>query len=518
MSAGRTGGKAMSESDNDGLSRRDFVNCAVSSAVLAAAPAVVREAGAGGDKTAVLAQIPKQHADNIKRLHDWIALPSIAAENRNYPQGAEYMAKLATDAGFTGVKIIPTSGKPGVFGRLEAGAKSTLAVYFMYDVKQFVPEEWSSPPLEARLVEKPGFGTICMGRGAVNQKGPQNAFLGALAAFKASGKKLPVNLVLVCEGEEEIGSPHFGEIVNSPEVLPNLKSCVGVMLPSASQEADGSVQEEAGAKGVVELELVSSGEKWGRGPRKDIHSSLEAQVDSPSWHLVQALNTLVEKDGHTPAVEGFFDNARPLSDAQKKMVLAYAAAVPEATLKAQYGVDHWVHDEDWQTSLLRLFSRPTINIEGLVGGYTGPGGKTVLPHRAVAKIDMRLVPDMTAADTLAKLKAHLAKHGFGDIEVNMTGGYDPTQTDPDSKFFKAVVAAFTQLGAPPLVTPRSPGSWPGYRFTSAPLNLPAAGFGLGYGTGAHAPDEFIVIESTNPKVRGLDGAVASFVEFLYAVA
>jgi acetylornithine deacetylase/succinyl-diaminopimelate desuccinylase-like protein len=301
-------------------------------------------------------------------------------------------------------------------------------------------------------------------------------------------------------------------------VLPNLKPCVGVVLPSASQQTDGSVQVEAGAKGIVELELVSSGEKWGRGPKKDIHSSLEAQVDSPSWHLVQALNTLVEKDGHTPAVEGFFDNAKPLSDAQKKMVLAYAAAVPEATLKAEFGVDHWVHDEDWQTSLLRLFSRPTINIEGLVGGYTGPGGKTVLPHRAVAKIDMRLVPDMTAADTLAKLKAHLAKHGFGDIEVNMSGGYDPTQTDPDSKFFKAVVATFTRLGETPLVTPRSPGSWPGYRFTSPPLSLPAAGFGLGHGTGAHAPDEYYLIESTNPKIQGLDGAVASFVEFLYTVA
>jgi acetylornithine deacetylase/succinyl-diaminopimelate desuccinylase-like protein len=508
----------MSESEFDALSRRDFVNCAVSSALLAATPAIALAAGTSSDKAAVLAQVPKQHADNIKRLQSWIALPSIAAENRNYPQGPEYMAKLAQDAGFEGIKIIPTSGKPGVFGRLDAGAKSTLAVYFMYDVKQFVPEEWSSPPLEARLVEKPGLGTVCMGRGAVNQKGPQNAFLGALAAFKASGKKLPVNLVLVCEGEEEIGSPHFGEIVNNPDVLPHLKSCVGVMLPSASQEPDGSVEVEAGAKGIVELELVSSGEKWGRGPRKDIHSSLEAQVDSPSWHLVQALNTLVEKDGHTPAVEGFYDLAKPLSDAQKKMVLDYAKAVPEATIKALYGVDHWVHDEDWQTSLLRLYSRPTINIEGLVGGYTGPGGKTVLPHRAVAKVDMRLVPDMTAADTLAKLKAHLAKQGFGDIEVNMTGGYDPTQTDPDSKFFKAVVSTFAKLGEKPLVLPRSPGSWPGYRFTSPPLSLPAGGFGLGHGTGAHAPDEYFLVESTNPKVQGLDGAVASFVEFLYAVA
>jgi hypothetical protein len=163
--------------DVDGLSRRDFVHGALSGAVLGLAPAAVLAAGDHADKATVLAQIPKMHAENVKRLQDWIALPSIAAENRNYPQGAEHMAKLAEQAGFTGVKLIPTSGKPGVFGRLDSGAKTTVAVYFMYDVKQFIAEEWSSPPLEGRLVEKSGLGTVCMGRGAVNQKGPQNSFL-----------------------------------------------------------------------------------------------------------------------------------------------------------------------------------------------------------------------------------------------------------------------------------------------------------------------------------------------------
>jgi acetylornithine deacetylase/succinyl-diaminopimelate desuccinylase-like protein len=165
-----------------------------------------------------------------------------------------------------------------------------------------------------------------------------------------------------------------------------------------------------------------------------------------------------------------------------------------------------------------LESRPTINIEGLVAGYTGPGGKTVLPHKAVAKIDMRLVPDMTAADTLAKLKAHLAKHGFGDIQVNMSGGYDPTTTDPQSKLIQTQLATYRKLGLDPLLWPRSAGSWPGYVFTGPPLNLPAGHFGLGHGTGAHAPDEYYLIDSTNPKVQGLDGAVASFVDFLYALA
>src|ERR1700729_2524924 len=465
----------MSDDQVRDLSRREFVQGTVTGLALAAAPAAVLAAAQprDADKAAVLAQIPKMHAENLTRLQEWIALPSIAAENRNYPQGPEYMAKLAQAAGFTGVKLIPTSGKPGVFGTLDAGAATTLAIYFMYDVKQFIPAEWSSPPLEGRLVKKEGLGTVCMGRGAVNQKGPQNSFLSALLAFKASGKKLPVNLVLVCEGEEEIASPHFQEVIRNPEVMAELKKCVGVFMPEAGQDRDGGVQVSLGAKGVVELELISSGEKWGRGPAHDVHSSLEAQVDSPTWHLVQALNTLVEKEGHTPAVEGFFDRAKPLTAAKEQMIKDHAAKTPESTAMKALGVQHWVHDKSWVDSLILLESRPTINIEGLVAGYTGPGGKTVLPHKAVAKIDMRLVPDMTAADTLAKLKAHLAKHGFADIEVNMSGGYDPTQTDPDSKFFKAVLATFSKLGSPPLVVPRNPGSWPGYRFTSPPLSLPA---------------------------------------------
>ncbi|HKD54678.1 MAG TPA: M20/M25/M40 family metallo-hydrolase [Steroidobacteraceae bacterium] len=507
----------MSDAIDADVSRRDFVRSSLSVAALAALPASVLAAQAEDDKAVVLAQIPDMHAENLKRLQDWIALPSIAAENRNYPQGPEHMAELARAAGFTDVKIMPTSGKPGVFGRIDAGAPTTVGIYFMYDVKQFVPEEWSSPPLEGRLVQKEGLGTVCMGRGAVNQKGPENSFLSALMAFRKAGKKLPVNLVLVCEGEEEIGSPHFGEVVLNPEVLKHLKKCTGVFMPEAGQDRDGGVQVSLGAKGVVELALISSGEKWGRGPKHDVHSSLEAAVDSPSWHLVQALNTLVEKDGHTPAVEGFFEKARPLTAEQKKMIQEFAAKASEDTAKKSLGVEHWVRDVDWLESRMLLESQPTINIEGLVGGYTGPGGKTVLPHRAVAKIDMRLVPDMTAADTLAKLKAHLAKHGFGDIEANMSGGYDPTQTDVNSRLIQRQLATYRGLGADPQLWPRSAGSWPGYLFTGAPLSLPAGHFGMGHGTGAHAPDEYYVIESTNPKVQGLDGAVASFVEYLYAL-
>jgi acetylornithine deacetylase/succinyl-diaminopimelate desuccinylase-like protein len=500
------------------VSRREFIQGAAAGAAVLAATNGKALAADNLDQAAVISQIAAQHNATVKILQNWIALPSIAAENRNYPQGPEYMAQLARDAGFQHVEVIPTAGKAGVFATIDAGAPTWLAIYFMYDVKQFDPAEWSSPPLEAKLVDKPGLGKVIVGRGATNSKGPQTAVLAALHAFKASGKKLPVNIALICEGEEEIASPHFREIVFKPQVEAHLKKCVGVMIPLGSQALDGSVEINLGAKGVVELELVSTGEKWGRGPRHDVHSSYEAQVESPVWHLVQALNTLVGPDGHTPAVAGFFDKVRPLTPAQKKIIEDAIPRRSEAASKKALGVDHWFKNEPWRDSLIRLASQPTINIEGLVAGYTGPGGKTILPHRAVAKIDMRLVPDMTAKGTLELLKAHLAKHGFGDIEVNMSGGYDPTETSPDAKLVKAQIATYRKEGIDPLLWPRLAGSWPGVTFTGEPLKLAAGQFGLGHGDGAHAPDEYWIIESANPKVAGMDGAVRSYVELFYALA
>ena len=502
----------------DEVTRRDFVRGAAAAAAMLAIGERHDAFAQPSPKDAVISQIAAQHTQTVKMLQDWIALPSIAAENRGYPHGAEYMAKLARDAGFQQVEVIPTKGKPGVFGTLDAGARNWLAVYFMYDVKQFDPAEWSSPPLEARLVDKPGLGKICVGRGATNTKGPQVAFLAALHALKAASRKPPVNIALVCEGEEEIGSPNFSQIVFKPNVEATLKKSLGVIIPFGSQDLDGSVTINLGAKGVVELELVSSGEKWGRGPKHDVHSSLEAQLDSPAWHLVQALNTLVQADGHTPAVAGFFDKVRPLSPELKKILEEAIPKRNEAATKKTLGVDRWFKDESWHDALVRLVTQPTINIEGLVGGYTGPGGKTILPHRAVAKIDMRLVPDMTAKGTLELLKAHLAKRGFGDIEVNMSGGYDPTETDPSSKLIQGQIAAYKATGVPTTLWPRLAGSWPGVTFTGAPLKLPAGQFGLGHGDGAHAPDEYWIIESANPKVAGMDGAVRSYIDYFYALA
>ncbi len=465
----------------------------------------------------VYAQIRARHDENLARLRDWIALPSVAAEGLNSEQGAEKMMALLRDAGFQRVERVPTDGKPAVFATLDAGAKRTVGLYFMYDVKQFDPKAWSSPPLEGRIVEKPGFGKVLVGRGAVNQKGPESAFLAALHALRAAGRKPPVNLVLVAEGEEEIGSPHLAQAMRRPEIQAAFARTVGVFMPSAAQTPEGSVTVALGAKGVVELELVSSGERWGRGPSKDVHSANRARLDSPAFHLVQALATLVTPDGD-PAIDGFADRARPLSPEEARMVDAFAQRNSEESARRQTGAKVWAHDASWRDALAAFTSRPTVNIEGLVAGWTGPGGMTVLPHRAVAKLDLRLVPDMTYDGAIAALRAHLAKRGFGDVEVNPTGGYDPTETAADAPLIQRQLAVYRSYGLDPLLWPRGAGSYPGYVFTGAPLKLASGHFGVGHGGDAHAPDEYLVIEPERPKVKGYDDAVRAFVDYLYALA
>src|SRR5260370_26206196 len=173
------------------------------------------------------AEIEKRHGDTLKMLQRWIAQPTIAAENKGIDQGCGRTMQLFRDSGFDSVQRIPPDGVPGIFATLNAGAPRTVGLYFMYDVKQADPAEWSSPPWEGRLVDKPGFGKVLVGRGATNQKGPEAAFLAALQAFRSTGRKVPVNLVMVAEGEGAFCSPHFPQIVAIPSLAPALSQSPG---------------------------------------------------------------------------------------------------------------------------------------------------------------------------------------------------------------------------------------------------------------------------------------------------
>src|ERR1044071_9356216 len=230
------------------MNRRHFLGASM--AALAATKLASAE-----DLKPLEAEIARHHDENVQRLQNWIRQPAIAAENRGMNEGCDLMIRMLRDAGFDKAEKVATAGHPGVFATLDAGAARTIGIYFMYDVKQAGRAEWASPPFEARLVDRAGVGKLLIGRGAVNQRGPEAMWLAALHAFRGAGRKLPVNLVFVAEGEEEIGSPHVPQIVQRPDILAAFRKCSGVYMPMPMQAIDGTVTINLGAKGVIELEL-----------------------------------------------------------------------------------------------------------------------------------------------------------------------------------------------------------------------------------------------------------------------
>ena len=200
------------------------------------------------------------------------------------------------------------------------------------------------------------------------------------------------------------------------------------------------------------------------------------------------------------------------------MIAEVARNGDEQAQKKLLGITHWIDDLPYNQALERLASQPTVNIEGLVAGYTGPGGKTILPGRAVAKLDLRLVPNQTRKEAIDKLRAHLDKRGFNDVEMNVSGGYDPTETAEDSRIIRAELETYKRAGIKATLNPRLAGSWPGAVFTAPPLSLPAGHFGFGHGSGAHAPDEYFVVDSTNPKVAGIVDAMMGHVDMFHQIA
>src|SRR5256885_6314338 len=216
------------------VDRRTFLERTAAATAALAWPIAPPSTRRADDLAPIFTEIEKRHDEAVARLQEWIRQPSIAAENRGMNEGCELTMRMLKEAGFDSVTKIPTDGQPGIFATLDAGAPRTLGLYFMYDVKQVDPAEWSSPPWAAAVVDRPGFGKVLIGRGAVNQKGPEATFLAALHAIRAAGKKPPLNFVLVAEGEEEIGSPPFPPNLRPPEGQAAPRRVAGVFMPPAA--------------------------------------------------------------------------------------------------------------------------------------------------------------------------------------------------------------------------------------------------------------------------------------------
>lgn len=476
--------------------------------------AVPAYSGAHADVYAHIDENLPAHLGNLQR---WVRQRSVSAQN----DGIQEMARMLRDdlvkLGFREAELVPTSGHPGVFGYYDAGAPKTLVVYMMYDVQPVEPEGWQVAAFDGAIVDHP-LGKVLMARGATNQKGPERAFLNALESIVATRGKLPVNLLVVAEGEEELGSPHYPEVI--AKYADRLRRANGVFFPFNSQNVSGGVTMSLGVKGITYFELEARGDAQ-RGPKtSEIHGSFKVIVDAPAWRLTQALSTLVSKDGNTILVPGYYDAIRPPNAEEQQLVNGMLEdwSRNEPTMREGLGVDRWIEGWTGKQALLQYLFDTTLNIDGMWSGYTGPGVKTILPHRATAKLDSRLVPNQTPDEALRLIRAHLDANGFRDIVLRKLSGYPPAQTSVATPFVQGTIGVYNKYGLTPSIAPRLAGSAPYYVFTET-LQLPLVSGGIGHGKGAHAPNEFMVVEPVpGSRIAGLAQIEKFYVDVLYALA
>jgi acetylornithine deacetylase/succinyl-diaminopimelate desuccinylase-like protein len=468
-----------------------------------------------GDHADVYRHIRAHLPDHVAQLQRWVRQPSISAQSVGIRAMAELVREDLLALGFQEAALVPTDGHPGVFGWYDAGAPRTLLLYLMYDVQPVEPADWRVPPFAGELVEHE-LGTVLMARGAVNQKGPERALLNALSSIIATHGKLPVNLLVAAEGEEELGSPHYPQVVAPYEE--RLRTASGAFFPMPAQNAEGVATMSLGVKGIAYWEFESSSGAHGGPTRAEIHGSYKAIVDSPTWRLVQALASLVGPDGNTITVPGYYDSVRPPNEEERQLMAGMLATWDETTLKKTFAVERWIDGLSGEDALIRLLCQPTLNIDGIWAGYTGEGAKTILPHKATAKVDSRLVPGQTPEEALRLIRAHLDAQGFTDIRIRALGCYPPAQTSVASSLVQASIGVYNKYGHPPMVQPRLAGSAPFHVFTDR-LGLPMVPGGIGHGSGAHAPNEYLVIEPRpGSAIGGLVEMEMAYADLLFALA
>lgn len=469
-----------------------------------------------GEHRKIYAHIDANLPDHIAQLQRWVRQRSISAQSDGIEAMAEMLRADLRKIGFKETAVVPTAGHPGVFGYYDAGAARTLVVYMMYDVQPVEPADWRVPPFDGAIVDH-DLGRVLMARGATNQKGPERAFLNALESIVAVDGKLPVNLYVLAEGEEELGSPHMPELVTQYES--RLRNATGVLFPMNSQGRTGEVTLNLGVKGILYMELEARGNEQGGPVRAEVHGSTKALLDSPAWRLVQALASMTSPDGNTIRIPGYYDSIRPISEEEQRLT---NAMVPkwsqlEPQFKTALDARKWTNNWTGADSLLHYLFDTTLNIDGMWTGYTGPGTKTILPHVATAKADSRLVPDQTPEEAERLIRAHLDRNGFADIAIRRFSGYPPAQTSVSSPMVQMAIGVYNKHKLTPSVAPRLAGSAPYYLFTDR-LKLPMVAGGIGHGSGAHAPNEYMVIEpKAGSNVAGLAAIEKFYVDLLFAL-
>jgi acetylornithine deacetylase/succinyl-diaminopimelate desuccinylase-like protein len=436
----------------------------------------------------LFAYVDAQRDEHLARLVDYVRRPSISAHGQGIAEVAEHARGLLDHSGLQ-ARVIETAGAPFVYGELlAASGKPTILIYGHYDVQPPDPLElWTSPPFEPTVRD----GRL-YGRGVGDNKGQHLAHILAIETLTRNGG-LPCNVKVLLEGEEEVGSPQMPSFVAAHRDLLRADLCV---CSDGTVDESGRAVVRFGVRGVLSFELRA------RGAKRDLHSGHWGDIaPNPIWTLVQLLATMKAPDGRV-TIAGFYDRVEPLTALEEKALVDLGEDLD--AIRADLGVTRFAEHPGGGVAERRS-AWPAFTINGLHGGYGGPGSKTVLPAEAFAKCDIRLVEAQTADEVWGRLIAHVNEHAPG-VDVTRQGSMDPSKTPLDSPFAEPVRRAVARVeGEEPLLLPAMGGSLPEYAFTKT-LGIPCFGIPFGNPDEAnHAPNENLEIERFH---RGIKAGIA----------
>ncbi|MFL2097375.1 M20/M25/M40 family metallo-hydrolase [Marinilactibacillus psychrotolerans] len=446
------------------------------------------------------AKIQATAEENQNLFFEYLRLESVSTQGRMISETAEFVKQLIEDFGGKAELLNDLGGHPIVYGFFPAGQKGnsekTLLFYNHYDVQPEDPlEEWKTKPFEPTIIDG-----MLYCRGVSDNKANFMARLNAIQLLSESEEGLPCNVKFLIEGEEEIGSPTIDLYLEKHADLFKADACI---WESGSKDNEERFNIDAGIKGIAYFDA------WVESADVDIHSSKGAVVDNAAWRLMHALSSLRTKD-HQVIIDGFYEMMTPPTELEKSFV--EKTPFNGEKLKENYGLKHPLIVENWnRTPQEALILYPTLTISGLLSGYTDPGSKTVLPRKAQAKIDVRLVPGMDPENVYEIIRNHWDQQGFKDVQLKLLTGEKSFRTDLTDPFVDIVLNSAKKVyGEEVVLTPNSPGTGPMYGFGKY-LGVPILGSGTSWAnSGAHAPNENVRL---NDFYQGIEHMVHLMKDF-----
>jgi len=454
----------------------------------------------------VLDQARKDFEAHLGRLQRYIRQPSVSAENR----GNDEMAKLLADeiGAFGGVgRVVAGKEFPIVYGRFDVGAARTMIIHSMYDTTPADEPDWVVPPFEARRVAAyENLGECIVGRGAEDTKGPLSTMMNAVQAYQAAGAKLPCNIVMVFEASE-LGSGSLPGFVQ--EHAGELRGADVCYWPWHTGRSDGSQVVFLRLKGLATLKLRCRGGEWG-GPRgREIHGAHSTWIANPAHRLAAALASLKTADDGDVAVEGFYAGRVPPTPGDEALVKALVKRFDGKRVLDDLGVAKFKQDAIEAAIRAHCF-QSEFNVAGIKAGYVSETGhKVIIPHEAVAALEIRALDGMTVEGMVTAMRRHLDRHGFPEVSVELINGYVGGGSPPEDWAVQELLATYGDCGIDPEVWPREAVAIAAKLFTDLGMSwiatLP------GHANRRHSANEYI-------QVKGYRQAIEFGVRLIWRIA